>query len=249
MNDPENGIEWTESFAPPFAFPAANQAGAVPMRLPWQFQNNATASVGFVQTGLVTSGPELSAIGMSTNAATAVADLTVGNVANGYNFCLPIGLGSMTFKAKVAIDQLSGVSGENFIDQIGIMRYNLGTSTFAGIYFEYDATKTATWRCCACTGTNNFATPVDTGISVALNQWYKLKFVVTGTNPWSQVQFWVAVGTGAWQGPFGPISVSLPVAGTDLGLAPHFLRKRTALVSAPRSLYLGYFYLLYPFTN
>jgi hypothetical protein len=238
MQDPENGIEWTEHFIPLGGGSISNPAV---LQLPWMLQSSGAPTLIRVSpSSLATSGSEMSAIGISVPGATGIGDLTLGDYANGLNFCIPIGLGVLTYKAKVAIDNL-GVSADAFVDSIGIFRYNVAQGFYGGFFFEYNYAVSANWRCCVRTGTGGTnVTYVDSGVVVAATTWYKFKIVSNAG--WTSFAFSInntLVAT---------ITTNVPTVGTDLGVAPHFLMIRSAATAA-RFINPGYFYLNYPFTN
>jgi hypothetical protein len=236
MQDPENGIEWTEHFIPPATF----TIGSTIMALPWTSFGLGTASIAPAPVGLVGSGPEMSGIDLSTGSATALIDLTLGYTASGFNFCIPIGLGVCTWKCKAAIDAII-TSTDALIDSIGIFRWNNAQSFYGGFFFEYNYAVSANWRCCVRTGQGSTnVTYVDSGIAVSANTWFKFKVVTNAA--WTSFAFYINNALVA------TIVTNAPTPATDLGLAPHFLQIRSAFAAA-RHIYPGYFYLNYPFTN
>jgi hypothetical protein len=239
MQDPENGIEWTDHFVLPAG--GGGITTTATMQLPWSLQSSGTTLGGRVSpSSLVTSGPEMSGVGIAGSSATAIADFTIGDTANNLDLCIPIGLGVLTYKSKVAIDAL-GVSTDAFVDSIGIFRYNTAQSFYGGFFFEYNYAVSANWRCCVRTGTGSTnVTYVDSGVAVAATTWFKFKIVSNAA--WTSFAFYInntLVAT---------ITTNVPAAVTDLGLAPHFLMIRSTATVA-RYINAGYFYLNYPFTN
>jgi hypothetical protein len=239
LQDPENGIEWSEHFVPPQTFSLTNAV----MTLPWSTINPGGANFQALPTGLslLGSGPEMSAIAIGSNpAANGYIDLTLGSSGTANNWCVPIGLGICTFKAKVAVDSLV-TSADALKDQIGIFRYSFSGGLVGGFFFEYDYSQSANWRCCVRTGTGTTnVTYVDSGVTIAANTWYKFKVVSNAV--WTSFAFYInntLVAT---------ITTNVPTPGTDTALAPHFLQVRTAY-TANKFIYCGYFYLNYPFTN
>jgi hypothetical protein len=240
LEDPENGIEWTEHFITPYSL---GSTGLLNLTLPWTLQGSGTASAGFPTGALFSSGPELSAIDVYTGSAAAIADVTLGFTGNGYDFIVPIGLGVCTWKCKVAIDTLV-TSADALIDYFGLFRYNISAGFNGGFYFKYNYALSANWRCVVRTGTGpdtgTNATDVDSGIAVNANTWIKFKVVTNAT--WTSFAFYINNAL------ITTITTNGPTAATDLGVAPHFLAVRSAF-AANKHQYLGYFYLNYPFTN
>ena len=236
LQDPENGIEWTEHFFPPQSFTTSNPA----LMLPWGIYANNTPTFGLLPSTALLTGAEASAVALaSSTVAASYVDMTLGSSGTSNNWCVPIGLGVCTWKAKIAIDSLI-TSADAMADQIGIFRWSGGTMN-GGFFFEYNYASSANWRCCVRTGTGGSSTYVDSGVAVAANTWFKFKVVSNAA--WTSFAFYInntLVAT---------ITTNVPTTGTDIGLAPHFLQARSGTATATKSLYLGYFYLNYPFTN
>jgi hypothetical protein len=241
MQDPENGIEWTDHFITPTGL---GGVGNLNLTLPWTLASQGTVGSAQVAASFVTSGPELSAIGIYTQSVTAIADLTMGYIANAYNLVIPIGLGVCTWKCKVTIDALL-TAAEAAIDYIGIFRYNIAQGFYGGFYFKYNYALSANWRCVVRTGTGPDTganvTDVDSGIAVAATTWVKLKVVTNAA--WTSFAFYINNALVA------TIVTNAPTSAADIGVAPHFLQIRSAYTSTARWIYPGYFYLSYPFTN
>lgn len=97
------------------------------------------------------------------------------------------GQGEMTFTAIVRIPQLS-TSAERFIWQFGFFD-NLAGTQIDGAWIEYsDDLNSGKFRCCT-SAASTAATPVDSGVTVAIDTWYYIEINVNAAA--NSVKFYI----------------------------------------------------------
>ena len=137
-----------------------------------------------------TSEPNYPGIWRMGTGTTATGNSFTSSTFNGTNLTFPyrLGEGAWTFDAGVRLPTLSGVSSQNYLARAGLVQA-IG-SVAHGCMFRYDSTTSSNWIGVCGNGTSE--TTCDTGLAVAANTWYKLKFVVNSAG--SSVEFFADNG-------------------------------------------------------
>lgn len=142
---------------------------------------------------------------LAVGAVSAISSLVLANI--------QIGGGQLIYETLVRVGAL-GTGTQNYVMQFGLVSGNEQSTSDAtdGIIFEYSQAASTQWRCrttAASTSTNTLS-----GVTVAANSWYKLKFIINPAA--SQVQFYISAAGGGNPTLVATTSTNIPATSTAL---------------------------------
>jgi hypothetical protein len=149
---------------------------------------------------------------------------------------LIFGLGPVTAEMRVLVPVLS-TGTQTYIVRVGFLDSTAPTAPSNGVYFEYSSAASANWRCVTMLG--GTSVPIDSGVAVAANTYYRLGIVINASG--TSAQFFIngtLIGTSA---------VNIPVAVANVCGPTIFMHKTVGGTS--RSLNVDYFTYHYVFNN
>lgn len=158
------------------------------------------------------------------NGHIGVGNLAVGNVSSISSLVLAdiqIGGGQLTYEALVRVGAL-GSGTQNYVLQCGLGNNEQSTSDPTnGIFFEYSQASSTQWR--VRTTSASSSTNTLSGITVAANSWYKLKYIINPAA--SSIQFFISAAGGGTPTLVATHTTNIPTTSTILN--PLFKIRKT----------------------